>query len=82
MIQRYAKTFDLPASSILSFLENLGRPGAHKDARRFVASKILALMRFLEARSTEDGRPIAKSRRSAFMGYCRHCNFRRPQSKD
>jgi transcriptional regulator with XRE-family HTH domain len=54
LIQRYAETFSLPASSILFFSENIGRPGAHQDARRFVAGKILALMRFLEARSTED----------------------------
>ena len=53
LVQRYAEAFGLPASSILFFSENLGRPGAHTDARRFVASKILALMRFLEARSSE-----------------------------
>jgi transcriptional regulator with XRE-family HTH domain len=53
LIQRYAESFGLPASSILFFSENLGKPGAHQDARRFVASKILALMRFLEERSTD-----------------------------
>ena len=53
LIQRYADTFGLPASSILFFSENLGRPGAHQDARRFVAGKILTLMRFLEERSTD-----------------------------
>jgi DNA-binding XRE family transcriptional regulator len=53
LIQRYAETFSLPASSILFFSENIGKPGAHQYARRFVAKKILALMRFLEERSTE-----------------------------
>ena len=54
LVQRYADIFGLPASSILFFAENIGRPGAHADARRFVASKILALMRFLEARSDKE----------------------------
>jgi transcriptional regulator with XRE-family HTH domain len=52
LVQRYAEVFGLPASSILFFSENFERPGAHEQARRFVAGKILALMRFLESRST------------------------------
>jgi transcriptional regulator with XRE-family HTH domain len=54
LVQRYAEVFGLPASSILFFSENLGRPSAHADARRFVAGKILALMRFLEARAEKE----------------------------
>ena len=51
LVQRYAEVFKLPASSILFFSENFDRPGTHQGARRLVAGKILALMRFLEARS-------------------------------
>jgi transcriptional regulator with XRE-family HTH domain len=51
LIQRYAAIFQLPASSILFFSENLTQPQEHGLARRVVAGKVLALMRFLAARS-------------------------------
>ena len=51
LVQRYAEVFKIPASSILFFSENFDRPGAHQQARRMVAGKVLALMRFLEARA-------------------------------
>lgn len=54
LVQRYGEVFKLPASSILFFSENFDRPGAHQAARRLVAGKMLALMRFLEARSKGD----------------------------
>lgn len=50
-IERYARVFDMPVSSILFFSENLDNPGAAERARGFVAGKLLALMRFLEARA-------------------------------
>ncbi len=56
LVQKYAEVFGLPASSILFFSENFDRPGAHGQARRLVARKILALMKFLEARSGEVAR--------------------------
>ncbi len=55
LVQRYAELYRIPASSILFFSENLGRPGAYNDARRLVAGKILSLMRFLEARADANG---------------------------
>jgi transcriptional regulator with XRE-family HTH domain len=51
LVLRYAEVFKIPASSILFFSENFDHPGAHQGARRLVAGKVLALMRFLEARS-------------------------------
>lgn len=54
LIQRYAAIFQLPASSILFFSENLAQPQDHGMARRVVAGKVLALMRFLAARSGDD----------------------------
>lgn len=51
-IQLYADQFDIPVSSILFFSENLDNPGSAADrARGFVAGKLLALMRFLEAKA-------------------------------
>jgi transcriptional regulator with XRE-family HTH domain len=55
IVQRYAELFQIPASSILFFSENLDSPGAYSEARRLVAEKILSLMRFLEARSEAHG---------------------------
>lgn len=49
-IRKYSDAFDIPASSILFFSENLD--GSSKGvATKFVAGKILALMKFLEQRS-------------------------------
>ena len=49
-IQKYSVTFDIPASSILFFSENL--EGSTKGkATKLVAAKILALMQFIEHQS-------------------------------
>src|SRR5262249_33926362 len=53
LIQRYADIFHLPPSSILFFAENYAQPGRRGAAQKIVAGKILALMRFLEARSED-----------------------------
>jgi len=53
LVQRYADVFKIPASSILFFAENLEQPRRRAAAQRIVAGKILALMRFLEARSED-----------------------------
>ena len=53
LIQRYADVFKLSASSILFFAENYEVPRRRAVAQKIVAGKILALMRFLEARSEE-----------------------------
>lgn len=51
-IERYARVFDIPVSSILFFSENLEKPaGAAERARNIVAGKVIALMQFLEARA-------------------------------
>lgn len=55
LVQRYAEVFGLPASSILFFSENFDRPGSASRGRQIVAGKILALMRFLEARAEAEG---------------------------
>ena len=50
-IEKYSEIFGIPASSILFFSENLD--GSTKgSATKFVAGKILALMQFLEQRSS------------------------------
>jgi len=54
ILQRYAEVFEVPLSSILFFSENIGRPEAISDTHRFVAGKIVALMRYLEARAARD----------------------------
>jgi transcriptional regulator with XRE-family HTH domain len=51
LIDSYAEEFDLPASAILFFAENMDDPSAAGQARQFVSRKILTLLRFLEARS-------------------------------
>lgn len=51
-VERYAREFNMPVSSILFFAENLDNPGsAAERARGFVAGKVIALMQFLEARA-------------------------------
>ena len=50
-IERYARVFEIPVSSIMFFSETLQSVGPLDKARTFVAGKVLALMEFLEARS-------------------------------
>lgn len=50
LISRYAEVFDIPASSILFFAENVESERPTK-ARRIVAGKILSLLRFVEERA-------------------------------
>lgn len=50
VIQKYAKVFDMPVSSIMFFAENIDGSDI-SGARSFVAGKVLALLQFLEARS-------------------------------
>lgn len=54
ILQRYAEVFEVPLSSIMFFSENMGRPEAISDTHRFVAGKIVALMRYLEARAIRE----------------------------
>jgi transcriptional regulator with XRE-family HTH domain len=51
ILRKYEALFNIPMSSILFFSENMGKSKAYEDARKFVASKIIRLMRFLEENS-------------------------------
>jgi transcriptional regulator with XRE-family HTH domain len=55
LIEKYAKLFEIPASAILFFAENLRDPSARSQARRFVAKKVLTLLQFIEQRSGASG---------------------------
>lgn len=50
LIERYAETYKIPASSIMYFSENMGQPRVVESARTAVAGKIIKLMQFLEAK--------------------------------
>lgn len=59
LINKYAKIFSIPPSSILFFSENMENPesaATARQARQFVAGKILKLLQFLEERG---GQPHA-----------------------
>ncbi|WP_413989693.1 helix-turn-helix transcriptional regulator [Labrys okinawensis] len=51
LIEKYAETYRIPASSILYFSENMGQARAVETTRTAVASKIIKLMQFLETKS-------------------------------
>jgi transcriptional regulator with XRE-family HTH domain len=51
LIDKYAQTFRIPASSIMYFSENMGKLQAVEAARAVVAGKIIKLMQFLEAKA-------------------------------
>lgn len=51
LLRKYEAAFDIPASSIMFFSENMGKSTAKEKARTFVASKIISMMRFVEERS-------------------------------
>ncbi|MEZ2221902.1 helix-turn-helix transcriptional regulator [Rhizobium sp. RCC_161_2] len=51
LLRKYEATFDIPASSIMFFSENLGKSAVKEKARTLVASKIISIMKFMEERS-------------------------------
>ncbi|NEO87767.1 MAG: helix-turn-helix transcriptional regulator [Spirulina sp. SIO3F2] len=51
VIERYAKYFQIPASSILFFAENFNKDIETDKLKGYIASKILALMNFIAQRS-------------------------------
>ncbi len=51
LVEKYAGLFQVPASSIMFFSENMNKDRAYEKARGFVAGKIIKLMQFLEERS-------------------------------
>lgn len=54
VVQRYSELFDIPASSILFFSENLSEPGKATRMRSAIAGKVLQFLRFVEAKTTHD----------------------------
>jgi transcriptional regulator with XRE-family HTH domain len=48
LIERYGALYELPVSSILFFSESIGRHATYEDARRFVADKIIGLLRLID----------------------------------
>jgi transcriptional regulator with XRE-family HTH domain len=53
LLDRYGEVFGVPTSSILFFSENMENASAGEKARTLVSSKILALMRFIAERSSD-----------------------------
>jgi transcriptional regulator with XRE-family HTH domain len=52
LVEKYAAQFDLPASSIMFFAENVSGKSTYESARKLVASKIVKLLQFLESRAS------------------------------
>ena len=52
IIKKYAEFFDIPASSILFFAENIEGTSPKAKANRFVSKKILSIMQFLAQRQS------------------------------
>lgn len=51
LIEKYSAAFNIPVSSIMFFSEQMDNSKAFEGARSVVASKVVSLLRFLEARS-------------------------------
>jgi transcriptional regulator with XRE-family HTH domain len=51
IVEKYSKIFNIPVSSIMFFSENMGNTDKFQKARLAVASKVVSLLKFLEARS-------------------------------
>ncbi|KQR75779.1 helix-turn-helix transcriptional regulator [Rhizobium sp. Leaf341] len=54
IIDRYAKTFGIPASSIMFFSENIEGAGKGEKAKTFIASKVINFLQLIEQRSFSD----------------------------
>ena len=54
LINKYAEEFDIPASSILFFSENLETPSRASKVRGAIAGKVLQFLQFVEARTDHD----------------------------
>jgi len=51
LVEKYAKEFHVPVSSIMFFSENMNKTGAVENARGTIAKKIINLMQYLEEKS-------------------------------
>lgn len=54
LIEKYAREFNMPASSILFFAEQMPRAEAGEKIRRAVASKALALLKLIEKQTAPE----------------------------
>lgn len=54
VIDKYSRTFGIPASSILFFAENIEEPNKASHARSLIADKVLKFLQFIEVK-TADG---------------------------
>lgn len=53
LIEKYSIEFGMPASAILFFAEELPHAKAGEKIRRNIASKVIALLKFVEGQSNE-----------------------------
>jgi transcriptional regulator with XRE-family HTH domain len=51
LLERYSKQFSMPLSEILFFAENVDGAKSGEGIRKNIASKVLAILSFIEARS-------------------------------
>jgi len=54
LINRYAKEFNIPASSILFFSENINEPSRVRKMRNFIAKKIIQYLQISETESESE----------------------------
>ena len=54
LVNRYSETFNIPVSAIMFFADHVEGEGAPDRARQFVAGKMVGLLQFLEARSSNE----------------------------
>jgi len=54
VIDKYAKAFGIPSSSILFFAENISEPNKASRSRSQIAGKVLKFLQFIEVK-TADG---------------------------
>jgi transcriptional regulator with XRE-family HTH domain len=54
VLESYARTFDVPLSSILFFAENVENPDGVSKTRKYVASKIIKILGAIADKSDED----------------------------
>ena len=51
LVERYASAFDVPASSIMLFSENMNDKTALTKARTLVAGKVVGLLEYIEEKA-------------------------------
>ena len=54
VIQKYSEIFNIPASSILFFSENLDNPQKARRAKTAIAGKVIQFLQLVEGRTAND----------------------------